>query len=88
MDDADHSQRDALAEMDEILALAAGARRAAAGLTIADSATHCAGCGEPIPPGRREAVPGVRRCIECARSAESGRPALTARAGVHPRPSE
>lgn len=26
---------------------------------------ECAECGEPIPPARREAVPGVTLCIDC-----------------------
>lgn len=25
----------------------------------------CEDCGEPIPEARREAVPGVRRCVAC-----------------------
>jgi len=29
------------------------------------SRTHCADCEEPIPPGRRQAVPGCTRCVEC-----------------------
>lgn len=30
-----------------------------------DSALICAVCEEPIPEERRQAVPGVRTCIEC-----------------------
>ena len=26
---------------------------------------HCEECGKPIPRARREAVPGVRLCIDC-----------------------
>jgi phage/conjugal plasmid C-4 type zinc finger TraR family protein len=29
------------------------------------SAEFCDDCGEPIPPRRREALPGVRTCIAC-----------------------
>lgn len=29
------------------------------------SATHCHGCGDPIPDRRRHALPGVTTCIEC-----------------------
>ncbi|HEY3519557.1 MAG TPA: DksA/TraR family C4-type zinc finger protein [Rhodanobacteraceae bacterium] len=29
------------------------------------SLKHCEECGAPIPQARREAVPGVRLCIEC-----------------------
>ena len=35
------------------------------GKTIADSATHCAGCGQPISEARRAAVPGVILCFDC-----------------------
>jgi phage/conjugal plasmid C-4 type zinc finger TraR family protein len=42
------------------------ARRAGlAGKTVADSAAECEDCGEPIPDGRRRAVPGVRLCVAC-----------------------
>lgn len=27
------------------------------------SATHCLECGEPIPEGRRNAIPGVEYCV-------------------------
>lgn len=30
------------------------------------SAFECRECGEPIPEGRRVAVPGVKLCVECA----------------------
>lgn len=29
------------------------------------TATHCDECGEAIPERRREAIPGVRLCVEC-----------------------
>jgi len=29
------------------------------------SAHECEECGEPIPQGRSEALPGVRTCVEC-----------------------
>ena len=46
-------------------ALAEQARRAGlAGKTVADSATECA-CGAAIPEGRRQALPGVQRCLAC-----------------------
>lgn len=34
------------------------------------SAEECRMCGEPIPEGRRQAVPGVETCIECQRDVE------------------
>lgn len=47
-------------------ALQAQARRAGlAGKTVADSATDCAMCGDPIAEPRRHAVPGVQTCVEC-----------------------
>ncbi len=36
-----------------------------AGKTPADSATHCAGCHQPISEARRQAVPGVVLCFDC-----------------------
>ena len=33
------------------------------------SAAFCA-CGEPIPEGRRLAIPGVQTCIECQQDIE------------------
>lgn len=34
------------------------------------SLANCEECGEPIPPARRAAVPGVRRCIACQELAD------------------
>jgi phage/conjugal plasmid C-4 type zinc finger TraR family protein len=33
---------------------------------VGDSLTECAECGETIPAKRREAIPGVKLCIDCA----------------------
>jgi phage/conjugal plasmid C-4 type zinc finger TraR family protein len=30
-----------------------------------DSFEDCAECGEPIPEARRQALPGVKLCIDC-----------------------
>lgn len=30
-----------------------------------ESAEYCDSCGEPIPQGRRDALPGVRLCVSC-----------------------
>jgi len=30
-----------------------------------ESLSHCAECDKPIPPARREAIPGVRLCVTC-----------------------
>jgi len=32
---------------------------------MGDSLTHCAECEEEIPQARRDAVPGVKLCIDC-----------------------
>ncbi len=50
-----------------------GVLRARAGVAAGPAATHCGECGEPIPEGRRRAVPGVRTCVEC-QSAQDRRP--------------
>ncbi|MET4127263.1 DksA/TraR family C4-type zinc finger protein [Roseovarius sp. MBR-6] len=31
-----------------------------------ESRTHCAECEEPIPEARRQAIPGVKLCLDCA----------------------
>jgi phage/conjugal plasmid C-4 type zinc finger TraR family protein len=41
-----------------------------------ESATECEECGEPIPERRREALPGVRTCVQC-QSGRDSRPALS-----------
>lgn len=38
---------------------------ARARLPKGESAEYCDECGETIPQKRREAVPGVRTCVEC-----------------------
>jgi phage/conjugal plasmid C-4 type zinc finger TraR family protein len=35
------------------------------GKTVDDSAHICIDCDEPIPQARREAYPGLQRCVEC-----------------------
>ncbi|MDT8894685.1 DksA/TraR family C4-type zinc finger protein [Halomonas sp. I1] len=39
--------------------------RARRALPQGDSAHFCHECDEPIPRARREAIPGVRLCIDC-----------------------
>jgi phage/conjugal plasmid C-4 type zinc finger TraR family protein len=46
---------------------------ARAKIPVGESQTHCTECSEPIPEGRRRAVPGVRTCIEC-QSAHDAKP--------------
>ncbi len=49
-------------------ALADQARRAQ--IPAGDSAEFCAVCEQPIPEGRRLALPGVQTCIECQEDLE------------------
>jgi len=32
---------------------------------VGESLSHCAECEEPIPEARRQAIPGVKLCIDC-----------------------
>ena len=36
--------------------------------------THCEDCEEPIPEARRNAVPGVRLCVNCQSEHEKSHP--------------
>lgn len=45
-------------------------RRHVAEQAAHSSATHCAGCLITIPEARRQAVPGVTLCVDCANEAE------------------
>ncbi len=40
-------------------------------LPSGESAEYCDECGEPIPEGRRQALPGVRLCIVCQQKLDS-----------------
>lgn len=40
-------------------------KQARSQIPAGESLKHCAECDEPIPQARREALPGVRLCIEC-----------------------
>ncbi len=52
---------------------------------VGASLTHCAECEEPIPLARREAVPGVKLCIECVRERDAR---FQARGGINRRGSK
>lgn len=39
--------------------------RARSRIPVGEGLEFCEDCGERIPEGRRRAVPGVRRCVEC-----------------------
>ncbi|MGX7896360.1 DksA/TraR family C4-type zinc finger protein [Tsuneonella sp. HG222] len=57
---------------------------ARARMPTGESATHCDACGEPIPKGRRVAVPGVRTCVAC----QSGRDAAVVHSTINRRGSK
>jgi phage/conjugal plasmid C-4 type zinc finger TraR family protein len=59
-------------------------RRARAESPAGESARHCDECGEPIPQKRRDALPGVRRCVAC----QSGRDAQRTATGINRRGSK
>ena len=45
---------------------------------------YCEECGEPIPEGRRRALPGTRTCVPC----QSGRDSKVVSAGINRRGSK
>lgn len=50
-----------------------------------ESLTHCAECEEEIPQARREAIPGVKLCIDCMQERDSS---YQARGGINRRGSK
>lgn len=78
-DGAVHEQIEA--SLEDELARMRAARRAPVGESLAE----CAECGEEIPLARREAIPGVKLCIDC-QSGRDRRPAL--RGGINRRGSK
>ena len=51
--------------------IAEAVERARAQLARGESLANCEDCEEPIPEGRRRAVPGVRRCVACQEEADA-----------------
>ena len=49
-----------------------------------ESAKYCEECGEIIPKKRREALPGVRTCVEC----QAGRDGALRQSGINRRGSK
>lgn len=47
---------------------------ARARIPVGHGETHCFVCGDPIPEGRRRALPGAKTCIYC-QAARDARPA-------------
>ena len=52
---------------------------------VGESLTHCAECDEEIPQKRREAIPGVKLCVDCAAERDG---AHKARGGINRRGSK
>ena len=50
-----------------------------------ESLSECAECGEPIPEPRRQAIPGVKLCIDC-QDERDARPVI--RGGINRRGSK
>ncbi len=50
-----------------------------------ESLKHCAECDEEIPEARRQAVPGVKLCIDCMRERDDR---YVARGGINRRGSK
>lgn len=44
---------------------------------VTESLTRCEDCGEEIPRARREAVAGVRRCVQCQTDHDNQQVALS-----------
>lgn len=52
---------------------------------VGESLTHCADCEEEIPQARREAILGVKLCIECQQERDA---TYKPRAGINRRGSK
>ncbi|UWQ06813.1 DksA/TraR family C4-type zinc finger protein [Aliiroseovarius crassostreae] len=61
------------------------ARMRAKAAPVGESFTHCAECEEEIPQARREAIPGVKLCIDCVRDRDA---AFKQRPGINRRGSK
>ncbi len=61
------------------------ARMKARRCPVGDSLSHCAECEEPIPQARRQALPGVKLCIDCMRERDGK---FQARGGMNRRGSK
>ena len=58
--------------------------RARARLGAQEGSDECEECGEPIPEGRRRALPGARTCVAC----QSARDARMVTVGINRRGSK
>jgi phage/conjugal plasmid C-4 type zinc finger TraR family protein len=62
-----------------------GVSRVQSRLAHGPGALHCTNCGSGIPEARRQAIPGVRLCVECQAGADR---AATAFSGYNRRGSK
>ncbi len=46
-------------------------QRARSQLSAGEGLSECIDCDEPIPQARRDAVPGVRRCVGCQEESDN-----------------
>ena len=69
-------------QIDDTIADAGMSARAR--MPVGESEPYCAVCGEDIPEGRRQALPGVRTCVDC----QSTRDARPVGGGVNRRGSK
>ena len=53
--------------------IADAVKRARGEMARGESLANCEECAATIPQARREAVPGVRRCVECQEARDSER---------------
>lgn len=67
MDEADRANDEAAQSLARAIRNAADQMRRGAALET------CKECGDPIPPKRRDAVPGCEYCVECQEWLDSGR---------------
>ena len=52
---------------------------------VGNSLSHCAECEEPIPEARRQALPGVKLCVDCVAERDA---AYKVRGGINRRGSK
>ena len=69
-------------QIDDTVLDAVKAARAA--MPLGEGSDECEQCGEPIPEGRRRALPGTRTCVAC----QSKRDASRVAAGINRRGSK
>jgi phage/conjugal plasmid C-4 type zinc finger TraR family protein len=56
--------------------IADAVKSARASMAAGEGSRHCEECGEPIPEGRRRALPGARTCVQC-QSTRDRRPVVS-----------